>query len=78
MLSPKETLDTYYLAARRDFLEVAALQERYYQAVLSDGQTADDERKLQILRQAMNLLVQPDHPKANRAEQLLEHFSTIN
>lgn len=78
MLSPKETLDTYYLEARRDLLEVAALLDRYDQAVLRDGQKADDERKLQILREAMNLLAQPHHPKANRAEQLLEHFSKIN
>jgi hypothetical protein len=78
MLSPKETLDTYYLEARRDLLEVAALLDRYDQAVLRDGQKADDERKLQILREAMSLLAQPDHPKGNRAEQLLEHFSKIN
>jgi len=78
MLSPKETLDTYYLEARRDLLEVAALLDRYDQAVLRDGQKADDERKLQILREAMSLLAQPDHPNANRTEQLLEHFSKIN
>ena len=78
MLSPKETLDTYYLEARRDLLEVAALLDRYDQAVLRDGQKADDERKLQILREAMSLLAKTDHPKANRAEQLLEHFSKIN
>ena len=78
MLSPKEILDTYYLEARRDLLEVAALLDRYDQAVLRDGQKADDEKKLQILREAMSLLAQPDHPNANRAEQLLEHFSKIN
>ena len=78
MLSPKETLDTYYLEARRDLLEVAALLDRYDQAVLRDGQKADDERKLQILREAMSLLANTDYPKANRAEQLLEHFSKIN
>ena len=57
MLSPKETLDTYYLEARRDLLEVAALLDRYDQAVLRDGQKADDERKLQILREAMSCLL---------------------
>ena len=46
MLSPKETLDTYYLEARRDLLEVAALLDRYDQAVLRDGQKSDDESKL--------------------------------
>ena len=78
MLSPKETLDTYYLEARRDLLEVAALLDRYDQAVIREGQKSDDESKLQILREAMSLLAQPDHPNANRAEQLLEHFSKIN
>ena len=32
---------------------------------------------LQILSEAMSLLAQPDHPNANRAEQLLEHFSKL-
>jgi len=29
MLSPQKTLDTYYLEARRDLLEVAAMLDRY-------------------------------------------------
>ncbi len=78
MLSPKQTLDTYYLEARRDLLEVAALLDRYDQAVSRDGQKAEDESKLEVLRDAMSLLAKTDHTKANRTEQLLEHFSKIN
>lgn len=33
MLTPKQTLDQYYLEARRDLLEVAALLDRYDEAV---------------------------------------------
>ena len=37
MLSPQETLDTYYLEARRDLLEIAAFLDRYDRAAEHDG-----------------------------------------
>ena len=77
MLSPQKTLDTYYLEARRDLLEVAAMLDRYDEAVKRDGVKAGDESKKESLVQAMEFLAQPDHPKANRAEQLLIHFAKI-
>jgi hypothetical protein len=77
MLSPQKTLDTYYLEARRDLLEVAAMLDRYDEAVKRDGAKAVDESKKDSLLQAMNLLSQPDLPQANRAEQLLVHFAKI-
>ena len=77
MLSPQKTLDTYYLEARRDLLEVGAMLDRYDEAVKRDGAKAVDESKKESLLQAMELLAQPDHPKANRAEQLLVHFAKI-
>ena len=77
MLSPQKTLDTYYLEARRDLLEVAAMLDRYDEAVKRDGTKAGDESKKESLLQAMELLAQPDHPKANRAEKLLVHFAEI-
>ena len=77
MLSPQKTLDTYYLEARRDLLEVAAMLDRYDEAVKRDGSKAVDESKKDSLLQAMNLLSQSDHPQANRAEQLLVHFAKI-
>ena len=74
MLSLK-TLDTYYLEARRDLLEVAAMLDRYDEAV-KDGAKQWTNPKDSLL-QAMNLLSQPDHPQANRAEQLLVLFPKI-
>ena len=78
MLSPQKTLDTYYLEARRDLLEVAAMLDRYDQAVKRDGSKAQDESKRQSLLDAMELLSNPEHPDANRAEQLLVHFAKIS
>ena len=78
MLSPKQTLDTYFLEARRDLLEVAALLDRYDESVSREGQKAKDESKLESLREAMQLLAKPDHTKSNRADQLLAHFAKIN
>ena len=78
MLSPQKTLDTYYLEARRDLLEVAAMLDRYDEAVNRDGQKAGDESRKDSLRQAMEILSKPDHADANRAEQLLVHFAKID
>jgi hypothetical protein len=78
MLSPQKTLDTYYLEARRDLLEVAAMLDRYDEAVKRDGVEAQDESKRQSLLEAMKLLSQSEHPEANRAEQLLVHFAKIS
>tara|TARA_B100001057_G_scaffold256822_1_gene257050 strand:+ start:1967 stop:2203 length:237 start_codon:yes stop_codon:yes gene_type:complete len=78
MLSPQKTLDTYYLEARRDLLEVAAMLDRYDEAVKRDGAEAQDESQRQSLLEAMELLSQSEHPEANRAEQLLVHFAKIS
>lgn len=78
MLSPQETLDTYYLEARRDLLEIAAFLDRYDRAAERVGGKADDESKRDSLLEALSLLAQSEHPKSNRAEQLLEHFAKIN
>ena len=77
MLSPKETLDTYYLEARRDLLELAAFLDRYDRAAEREGKAEDESMKESILG-ALALLSEPEHPKSNRAEQLLEHFAKIN
>ena len=78
MLSPKQTLDTYYLEARRDLLEIAALLDRYDEAVKRSGEKTDNDIRVDALRNAMHTLSQSDHPKANRTEQLLEQFSLVN
>ena len=78
MLNPQKILDTYYLEARRDLLEVAATLDRYDEAVKRDGSKAENESKKDSLLKAMEILAQPDHPDANRAEQLLDHFAKIS
>ncbi len=78
MLSPKQTLDTYYLEARRDLLEVAALLDRYDEAVKNSDGSAAKDRRLVVLREAMEILASPDHANSDRTKQLLEHFSSIS
>lgn len=78
MLSPQKILDTYYLEARRDLLEVAAMLDRYDEAVKRDGAKAETESKKVSLLEAMEILAQTEHPNANRAEQLLNHFAKIS
>ena len=78
MLSPQKTLDTYYLEARRDLLEVAAMLDRYDRSVDREGQKADDASRLNSSLDALALLSKTDHPKSNRAEQLLVHFAKVS
>lgn len=77
MLSPRQVLDTYYLEARRDLLEVAALLDRYDAAVGRVGSPADEEEKLAILRRALTLLADSDAPRGDRTAALLELFAEI-
>jgi len=78
MLTPQKTLDTYYLEARRDLLEVAAMLDRYDRSVEKEGNPAADESKLNSLLEALALLSKKDHPESNRAEQLLVHFAKVS
>ena len=78
MLKPQKILDTYYLEARRDLLEVAAMLDRYDEAVKRAGSKAENESKKDSLLKAMEILAQTEHPDANRAEQLLNHFAKIS
>jgi hypothetical protein len=78
MLNPQKSLDTYYLEARRDLLEVAAMLDRYDEAVKRTGSKAGDESKKESLIEAMKILTSLDHPNANRTEQLLVHFAKVS
>jgi len=75
MLSPQSILDTYYLEARRDLLEVAALLDRYDESVKRETSPAMDESKLVSLMGAIKILSLANHPQPNRVEQLLKHFA---
>lgn len=76
MLSPQQTLDAYYLEARHDLLEVAALLDRYAAAAAREGSAADDESKLIVLRRALARLADPA-PAEDRTSELLELFAEI-
>jgi hypothetical protein len=77
MLKPSQVLETYYLEARRDLLELAALLDRYDAAVQREGSNAEDETKLAILRQAMARLADSALPAGDRTSELLELFAKI-
>ncbi len=76
MLTPRQVLDTYYLEARRDLLEIAALFDRYDAAVTREGRTAEDESKRDVLRRALARLADPA-PADDRTTDLLELFAEI-
>ncbi|MDA1044236.1 MAG: hypothetical protein O3C57_03320 [Verrucomicrobia bacterium] len=76
MLKPQNVVDTYYLEARCMLLEIAALFDRYDAAVQRAGKPAQDERKLQCLRQALQLTADPNE-HSNRTEKLLNLFADI-
>ncbi|MEM1296142.1 MAG: hypothetical protein AAGH89_12315 [Verrucomicrobiota bacterium] len=77
MLSPQQVLDTYYLEARRDLLEIAALLDRYDAAVARENAPAEDEAKLANLRQALTQLAESTSPSGERTAALLELFAKI-
>jgi hypothetical protein len=52
--------------------------DRYDRSVEREGQKADDESRLNSLLDALALLSKTDHPKSNRAEQLLVHFAKVS
>ncbi|MEM9015648.1 MAG: hypothetical protein AAGC68_01445 [Verrucomicrobiota bacterium] len=77
MLTSTEILDRYYLEARRDLLEIAALLDRYDVAVEREESFSGEEAKLSILRRALTLLSDPDSPRGERTTVLLELFAEI-
>ena len=77
MLSPRQILDTYYLEARCDLLEVAALLDRYDAAVERLEATSDDEAKLELLRRALAQLADSTAPSGERTAALLELFAEV-
>jgi len=78
MLSPQQVLDTYYLEARRDLLEIAALLDRYDAAVERESSpTTDEGEKLSNIRRALSQLADTNLPSSNRTADLLKLFATI-
>lgn len=77
MLKPDQILDTYYLEARRDLLELAALFDRYDAAVQRQGSSPQKEEKYEILRRALLYLASSDSLEGGRTNALLDLFSEI-
>jgi len=72
MLTAKQVVDRYFLEARCQLLEVAAMLDRYDFAQ-PEGQSASDPR-LEQLRQSLELLARREHA-TDRSERLLNLFS---
>jgi len=78
MLTPRQVLDTYFLEARRDLLEVAALLDRYDAAVeRNPDSVTEEDAKLTVLRQALAQLADPSSASNERTADLLKLFATI-
>jgi len=74
MLTPKQFIDFYFLEARHQLLEVAALLDRYDAAVArAAGHDAGDPR-LTALREAIAALADRS-PAGERTVTLLELFA---
>lgn len=72
MQTPQEILDTYFLDARHELLEIAAMLDRYDHAVGQTHASPSDPRR-QRIQEALNILVNTQHE--DRAETLLNVFS---
>ncbi|MFG0268232.1 MAG: hypothetical protein ACF8AM_24210 [Rhodopirellula sp. JB055] len=73
MQKPQEVLDSYYLEARCQLLEIAALLDRFDRSCESDVDRPDDGR-IDLMYESLTLLSQREGT-ANRSERLLNLFS---
>jgi len=80
MFTPAEVAETYFLESRHQLLEIAAYLDRYDAAVARsvarNGQAAADEKKLALLRRALEIVAE-QKPAKERTVALLELFATV-
>jgi len=78
MLSPDQVVEAYFLEARHQLLEIAALLDRHDAAVAREGHGSSPagDAKLATLRQAIATLAN-DRPASERTVALLELFSRV-
>jgi len=76
MYSVKEVMDNEFLEARSMLIEIAAILDRHDRArqQQSNGKPANADERVAVLNEAIQLLGNPNED-ANRAEQLLLHFT---
>lgn len=73
MQKPEEVLDSYYLEARCQLLEIAAMLDRYDRA-RDEGAKPSDDPRLDLMYESLAMLSQRQ-TAANRSERLLNLFS---
>lgn len=78
MLTPDQVVETYFLEARHQLLEIAALLDRLDAAVAREGRGpgAAAMAKLSALRQAVGTLA-VERPAGERTVALLELFAQV-
>ena len=77
MLKPDQILDKYYLEARRDLLEIAALLDRYDAAVERGGSLPQKDKINAVLYKSLLYLGHSNSSTGSRTETLLDFFSEI-
>ena len=80
MLTPSQIVDAYFLESRHQLLEIAAYLDRYDTAVARagdrNGHAAADDKKLAVIRRALEIVAEPK-PAKERTVALLELFATV-
>jgi hypothetical protein len=79
MLTPQQVIDTYFLEARHQLLEIAALLDRHDAAVArtgGDGRPGTSDVKLAAVREALAILAAAG-PDEDRTVSLLELFAKV-
>ncbi len=76
MLGPQQVVEDYFLETRHMLLEVAAHLDRYDAAVDRTGDEAPDQKKLEMIRQALAVIGSPAAGQP-RTVQLLELFAQL-
>ncbi|MEI6239234.1 MAG: hypothetical protein WCR51_02480 [Planctomycetia bacterium] len=80
MLTASQVVDTYFLESRHQLLEIAAYLDRYDAAVARagdrNGRAAADDKKLAVIRRALEIVAEPKSAK-ERTVALLELFATV-
>ncbi|MFM7207216.1 MAG: hypothetical protein ACKO4T_11185 [Planctomycetaceae bacterium] len=78
MLSPDQVVETYFLEARHQLLEIAALLDRLDAAVAREGRGPGSAAtaKLSALREALRML-SAERPGPERTVALLERFAQV-
>lgn len=77
MLTSTEILDQYYLEARRDLLEIAALLDRYDAALEREESSDNENEKLKVLHRALAHLSDQSSPRGELTAALLELFAEV-